>query len=174
MPSANAQAEISVRFESKEEKDHYKVLIKEKYDEKFAKWAAQLIRDHFKGMSESSPLVIDLRRQIDSMAEELQRLESENLFYKRVVEANKKELTDIRARMFAKPELFSGALFDIVYSFIQDCGETTRKDILEHLEYKMNIPNLIDRLRDVEMSLVSNGVIEIKDGIIYSLLEGEV
>jgi hypothetical protein len=38
----------------------------------------------------------------------------------------------------------------------------------------MNIPNLIDRLRDVEMSLVSNGVIEIKDGIIYSLLEGEV
>ena len=61
MPSADAKSHISIRFNSSEEKEHYKSKVSEKSGIGFAKWGAELVRVHFKGESEDSPRVINLK-----------------------------------------------------------------------------------------------------------------
>ena len=44
---------------------------------------------------------------------------------------------------------------------------SSRKDLINHIEYAIKVPNLVDNMRSIEMILVSQGIIEIKDGVIY-------
>ena len=142
-------------------------MVSENYGTSFAKWGAQLVRDHFKGSSEDSPLVLDLKKQLEELAEEHQRLESENLYLRRVLDSKSKELIDVRARVYSSPNTYSADLFDLMYSWFQDNPKTTRKDLITHIEYAITVPNLVDNMRSIEMLLVSQGIIEIKDGVIY-------
>ena len=142
-------------------------MVSEKYGTSFAKWGAQLVREHFKGSSEDSPLVLDLKKQLEEFAEEHQRLESENLYLRRVLDSKSKELIDVRARVYSSPNTYSADLFDLMYSWFQDNPKTSRKDLLNHIEYAIKVPNLVDNMRSIEMILVSQGIIEIKDGVIY-------
>jgi hypothetical protein len=42
-----------------------------------------LVRVHFKGESEDSPLVINLKQQVEDLANAFQRVEAENLYLRR-------------------------------------------------------------------------------------------
>ena len=168
MPSADPKSEATIRFSSKEEKDHYKAKAKEESNLPFTKWGAQLVREHFKGLSQDSPLVLDLKKQVEGLVEEHIRIESENLYLRNVLDSKSKELIDVRARVYSSPKTYSADLFDLMYSWFQDNPKTTRKDLINHIQYAIKIPNLVDNMRSIEMQLVSQGIIEIKDGVIYS------
>jgi hypothetical protein len=174
MPSADAKSHISIRFNSSEEKEHYKSKVSEKYDAKFAKWGAQLVREHFRGESEDSPLVINLKQQVEDLANDFQRVEAENLYLRRVMESKSQELLEVRGRMYAAPKAYSANLFDLMHSWFREHKETTRKDLLSHIEDAITVPNLVEEMRVIEKILISQGIIEVKDGIIHCLVEGEI
>ena len=174
MPSADAKSHISIRFNSSEEKEHYKSKVSEKSGIGFAKWGAELVRVHFKGESEDSPLVINLKQQVEDLANDFQRVEAENLYLRRVMESKSLELLEVRGRMYASPKAYSANLFDLMHSWFREHKETNRKDLLSHIEDAITVPNLVEEMRVIEKILISQGIIEIKDGIIHCLVEGEI
>ncbi|HIL64849.1 MAG TPA: hypothetical protein EYG33_01655 [Candidatus Poseidoniales archaeon] len=172
MPSADAKSHISIRFNSNEEKEHYKSKVSKKYDAKFAKWGAQLVRNHFKGESEDSPLVINLKQQVEDLANEFQRVETENLHLRRVLKSSSQELLEVRGRIYSSPDTYTAELFTMMYSWFLEHKETTRQELLSHIENAITVPNLVEEMRAIEKIFISQGVIEVKDGIIYCLVEG--
>ena len=174
MPSADPTAQISIRFNSLEEKKLYHSLVSEKSSIGFAKYVAELVRNHFKGESDDSPLVIDLKQQVKNLAIDFQRVEVENLYLQRVMESTSQELLEVRGRMYAAPKAYSANLFDLMHSWFREHKETTRKDLLSHIEDAITVPNLVDEMRAIEKILISQGIIEVKDGIIYCLVEAEI
>ena len=171
MPSADPKAQISIRFNSPEEKEHYKLKVAEKYDNKFAKWGAQLVREHFKGESPDSPLVVNLKQQLEELTNEFQRVESENLYLRRSMDSKSKELLEVRGRLYRKPESHSAELFQMMYSWFIEHKQTTRKELLRHIEDAVKVPNLIQEIKAIEVILIGNGVIEVEDGRIHCLVE---
>jgi len=170
MPSADAKSQIAVRFNSPEEKAEYKHLVKERYDATFAQWAAQLVRDHFRGMTDDSPIVIELKKHLMEREQEVQRLEAENLYLRRLNESNAREIKDIRGRMYGEPKIYSTDLFNMMYQWFLEHPTTTRKDLMNHLVDYINIPNLIEEMKSIEMLLISQGIISIENGVIQSLV----
>ena len=168
MPSADAKSQIAVRFNSPEEKEEYKGLVKQRYDVTFAQWGAQLVRDHFRGVTEDSPIVIDLKRRIEEVEEERQRLEAENLYLRRLSDANAREIKEIRGRVYSQPKTYSTDLFSMMYSWFAEHATTTRRHLLDHLEDYINIPNRVDEMRAIEMILITQGIITVEDGVIHS------
>ncbi|MBL6896534.1 MAG: hypothetical protein ISR23_05560, partial [Candidatus Poseidoniaceae archaeon] len=79
MPASDPKSVIEIRFNTPEEKKHYQSKVSEKSSLGFAKWGAQLVREHFKGESLDSPLVVNLKQQLEELTNEFQRVESENL-----------------------------------------------------------------------------------------------
>jgi len=171
MPSSDAKSHISIRFNSPEEKEHYKSKVSEKYGEKFAKWGAQLVREHFKGESLDSPLVVNLNQQREELTNEFQRVESENLYLRRSTDSKSKELLVVRGRLFRKPGTYSAELFHMMYSWFIEHKKTTRKDLLRHIEDAVKVPNLIQEIKAIEVILIGNGIIEVEDGRIHCLVE---
>ena len=170
MPSADAKSQIAVRFNSPEEKAEYKHLVKERYDTTFAQWAAQLVRDHFRGVTEDSPIVIELKERLDTSQQEVQRLEAENLYLRRLNESNSREIRKIRGRMYGEPKTYSTDLFSMMYSWFLEHPATTRKELMDHLVDYISIPNLVEEMKSIEMILIGQGIIAIEDGIIQSLV----
>ena len=170
MPSADAKSQIAVRFNSPEEKAEYKHLVKERYDATFAQWAAQLVRDHFRGVTEDSPIVIELRERLDTSHQEVQRLEAENLYLRRLNESNSREIREIRGRMYGEPKTYSTDLFSMMYSWFLEHPATTRKELIDHLVDYISIPNLVEEMKSIEMLLIGQGIISIDDGVIQSLV----
>ena len=168
MPSADPKAQISIRFNSPEEKEHYKLKVAEKYDNKFAKWGAQLVREHFKGESLDSPLVINLKQQLEELTNEFQRVESENLYLRRSTDSKSKELLEVRSRLYGVPRTHSADLFHMMYSWFSEHQTTTRKDLLNHLVDSINVPNLIEEMKEIEKILLAQGIITIENGEIRS------
>jgi hypothetical protein len=171
MPSSDAKSHISIRFNSLEEKEHYKSKVSEKYGEKFAKWGAQLVREHFKGESIDSPLVVNLKQQLEELTNEFQRVESENLYLRRSMDSKSKELLEVRGRLYTKPGTYSGELFHMMYSWFIEHKQTTRKELLNHIEDAVKVPNLIQEIKAIEVILISQGIIEVEDGRIHCLVE---
>jgi hypothetical protein len=70
MPSADPKAELNIRFKSKEEKDLYKARVKFHYGKSFAKWGAELVRDHFaiEDVDEECGLPHEQQSPLDTMA----------------------------------------------------------------------------------------------------------
>jgi len=174
MPAADPKSVIEIRFNSPEEKKLYQSLVSEKSSIGFAKYVAELVRNHFKGESNDSPLVIDLKQQVKNLAIDFQRVEAENLYHQRVMESTSQELLEVRGRMYAAPKAYSANLFDLMHSWFREHKETTRKDLLSHIEDAITVPNLVDEMRAIEKILISQGIIEVKDGIIYCLVEAEI
>jgi hypothetical protein len=171
MPSPDPKAQISIRFNSPEEKEHYKSIVSEKYGNKFAKWGAQLVREHFKGESMDSPLVVNLKQQLEELANEFQRVESENLYLRRSMESKSKELLEVRGRLYGKPGTYSADLFHMMYSWFIEHKKTTRKELLGHIEDAVKVPNLIQEIKAIEVILIGHGIIEVEDGRIHCLVE---
>ena len=170
MASAAPKSQISIRFVSPEEKAEYMRLVKERYDVTFAQWAAQLVRDHFRGVTEDSPIVIELRERLDTSHQEVQRLEAENLYLRRLNESNSREIREIRGRMYGEPKTYSTDLFSMMYSWFLEHPATTRKELIDHLVDYISIPNLVEEMKSIEMILIGQGIISIEDGIIQSLV----
>jgi hypothetical protein len=171
MPSADPKAQISIRFSSPEEKEHYKLKVAEKYDNKFAKWGAQLVRDHFRSESLDSPLVINLKQQLEELTNEFQRVESENLYLRRSTDSKSKELLEVRSRLYGVPRTHSADLFHMMYSWFIEHKQTTRKELLNHIEDAVKVPNLIQEIKAIEVILIGQGIIEVEDGRIHCLVE---
>ena len=171
MPSADAKSHISIRFNSPEEKEHYKSIVSEKYGERFAKWGAQLVREHFKGESLDSPLVVNLKQQLEELTNEFQRVESENLYLRRSTDSKSKELLVVRGRLFRKPGTYSAELFHMMYSWFIEHKQTTQKDLLRHIDDAVKVPNLIQEIKAIEIILIGQGIIEVEDGRIHCLVE---
>ena len=174
MPAADPKSVIEIRFSSSIEKIHYQSLVSEKSSIGFAKNVAELVRVHFKGESDDSPLVIDLKQQVENLANDFQRVEAENLYLRRVMESKSQELLEVRGRMYAAPKAYSASLFDLMHSWFREYKETTRKELLRHIEDAIKVPNLVEEMRVIEKILISQGIIEVKDGIIHCLVEGEI
>jgi len=83
MPASDPKSVIEIRFNSPEEKKLYQSKVSEKSSIGFAKNVAELVRVHFKGESEDSPLVINLKQQVEDLANAFQRVEAENLYLRR-------------------------------------------------------------------------------------------
>ena len=171
MPSADPPALMEIRFNSHDEKKHYQSLVLEKYGPGFAKWGAELVRNHFKGESDDSPRVIDLKQQVENLASEFLRVETENLHLRRVMKSNSQELLEVRGRMYSSPDTYTAELFTMMYSWFLEHKETTRPELLSHIADAIKVPNLVEAMKEVEMTLITNGIIEVKDGIIYCLVE---
>jgi len=174
MPSADPPAVIEIRFSSYDEKKHYQSLVSEKSSIGFAKYVAELVRNHFKGESDDSPLVIDLKQQVENLASEFLRVETENLHLRHLMKSNSQELLEVRGRMYSSPDTYTAELFTMMYSWFLEHKETTRPELLSHIADSIKVPNLGKAMKEVEMTLITNGIIEVKDGIIYCLVEGEI
>jgi len=170
MPSPDAKAQISIRFNSPEEKAEYKELVKERYGTSFAQWAAQLVRDHFRGMTDDSPIVVELKKHLNESEQAVQRLEAENLYLRRLNESNTREIKEIRGRMYGEPKTYSTDLFSMMYSWFLEHPATTRKELMDHLVDYISIPNLVEEMKSIEMLLIGQGIISIDDGVIQSLV----
>jgi len=170
MPSVAPKSQVSIRFVSPEEKAEYMRLVKERYGTTFAQWAAQLVRDHFRGVTEDSPIVIELKERLDASEQEVQRLEAENLYLRRLNESNTREIKEIRGRMYGEPKTYSTDLFSMMYSWFLEHPATTRKELMDHLVDYISIPNLVEEMKSIEMLLIGQGIISIDDGVIQSLV----
>jgi len=168
MPSADPKSQVGIRFNSPEEKTEYMDMVKDRYSTSFAKWAAQLVRDHFRGISEDSPIVVELKDRLETSEQESQRLEAENLYLRRLNESNTREIKEIRGRIYGEPKTYSTDLFSMMYSWFLEHPITTRKELMEHLVDYITIPNLIDEMKSIEMILIGQGIISIQDGNIRS------
>ena len=171
MPSADPPAVIEIRFSSPIEKKHYQSLVSEKSSIGFAKYVPELVRNHFKGESDDSPLVIDLKQQVENLASEFLRVETENLYLRRVMESKDLELVEVRERMYSSPEVYTAELFTMMYAWFLKHKETTKPELMSHIADSIKVPNLVEAMKEVEMTLITNGIIEVKDGIIYCLVE---
>ena len=76
--------------------------------------------------------------------------------------------------MYAAPKAYSANLFDLMHSWFREHKDTTPKDLLRHIEDAIKVPNLVEEMRVIEKILISQGIIEVKDGIIHCLVEGEI
>ena len=171
MPAADPKSVIEIRFNTPEEKKHYQSKVSEKSSLGFAKWGAQLVRDHFKGESLDSPLVINLKQQLEELTSEFQKVESENLYLRRSMDSKSKELLELRGRLYGEPENHSADLFHMMYSWFMTHKQTTRKDLLRHIDDAVKVPNLIREIKAIEVILIGQGIIEVEDGRIHCLVE---
>jgi len=171
MPASDPKSVIEIRFNTPEEKKHYQSKVSEKSSLGFAKWGAQLVREHFKGESLDSPLVVNLKQQLEELTNEFQRMESENLYLRRSMDSKSKELLEVRGRLYRKPEIYSAELFQMMYSWFIEHKQTTRKELLRHIEDAVKVPNLIQEIKAIEVILISQGIIEVEDGRIHCLVE---
>ena len=168
MPSADPKSQISIRFNSPEEKTQYMTKVKEKYGLGFAKWAAELVREHFRDDTVDSPRMLELKERLDENESERQRLEAENLYLRRLNESNSREIKDIRGRIYGQPKTYSSDLFSMMYSWFSEHESTTRKELLDHLVDYIKVPNLVEEMKAIEKILLSQGVITIENGEIRS------
>ena len=168
MPSADPKSQISIRFNSPEEKTQYMTKVKEKYGFGFAKWAAELVREHFRDDTVDSPRMLELKERLDENENERQRLEAENLYLRRLNESNSREIKDIRGRIYGQPKTYSSDLFSMMYSWFSEHESTTRKELLDHLVDYIKVPNLVEEMKAIEKILLSQGVITIENGEIRS------
>ena len=171
MPAADPKSVIEIRFNTPEEKKHYQSKVSEKSSLGFAKWGAQLVREHFKGESLDSPLVVNLKQQLEELTNEFQRVESENLYLRRSMDSKSKELLEVRGRLYTKPGTYSAELFHMMYSWFIEHKQTTRKELLDHIEDAVKVPNLIQEIKAIEVILIGHGIIEVEDGRIHCLVE---
>jgi len=168
MPSADPKSQVNIRFNSPEEKQEYMAMVKDQHGTSFAKWAAELVREHFREGSMDSPRVLELKERLETIEEERQRLEAENLYLRRLSEANAKEIKDIRGRIYGEPKTYSSDLFSMMYSWFSVHQITTRKDLLDHLVDSIKIPNLVEEMTAIERILITQGIITIENGEIRS------
>jgi len=168
MPSADPKSQVNIRFNSPEEKQEYMAMVKDQHGTSFAKWAAELVREHFREGSMDSPRVLELKERLEAIEEERQRLEAENLYLRRLSEANAREIKDIRGRIYGEPKTYSSDLFSMMYSWFSEHQTTSRKDLLNHLVDTIKVPNLIDEMKAIEKILLAQGIITIENGEIRS------
>ena len=168
MPSADPKSQISIRFNSPEEKTQYMTKVKEKYGFGFAKWAAELVREHFRDDTVDSPRMLELKARLDETENARPRLEAENLYLRRLNESNSREIKDIRGRIYGQPKTYSSDLFSMMYSWFSEHESTTRKELLDHLVDYIKVPNLVEEMKAIEKILLAQGVITIENGEIRS------
>jgi hypothetical protein len=77
----------------------------------------------------------------------------------------------VRGRLYRKPETYSAELFQMMYSWFIEHKQTTRKELLRHIEDAVKVPNLIQEIKAIEVILIGNGIIEVEDGRIHCLVE---
>jgi hypothetical protein len=127
---------------------------------------------HIDGSSAENPVEIHKDKEITKLKREIEQLQGALSLKTRANMHINEELMTIRARVTGNMD--QSDLSDLTFQvekLLKQAGSITRKKLLNQIEEPHKIPNLTQKLNEIELALQRNGKIVILDGGIIEWIQ---
>ena len=173
MPRAGSKKRPSIHFEarSEEEKREWAKLASEE-DIPLTKWIGEQVRKTLGEAGPDSPELVEARHTIDELSEKLRESQAKNQALERSHTTVDAELLRVRARLYGEDTYpVSTDLAQFFMATISREGEITRKELLHRIEDAFDHPELLDKLRELERTFSSIGMLDVTSGGVLRWME---